>query len=239
MLFRSFNPHHGECPRVVLCCYFGNEFTEVVHCSEHCDPGPLETHLAVVKDYMAVMAGRKPKKSKQVGHLPGENFRKAPNDLHNYVRGKLLSWREDVWRKRPFSFDSPDDISPEVIIGEGDIHTLAEWLYTISTCEHLDLVVKTWISVTPLSEAEIDGLWAKVQAVNGELKELIIRQEEVAEAQKKKSTRRKGIMEKPPMSHASNSIEEMVSDRGLVQAERLKEQEPTGEGGKCNRCVKR
>ena len=75
---------------------------EVAHCCEHCDPRPLETHLAVVKDYMAVMARRKPKKSKQVGHLPGENFCKAPKDLHNYVRGKLLSWKGGRLEKATF-----------------------------------------------------------------------------------------------------------------------------------------
>ena len=98
-LVKFFNPCHGECPHVILCHYFGDEFMEVAHCCEHCDPRSLETHLVVVKDYMAVMARRKPKKSKQVGHLPGENFHKAPKDLCDYVRGKLLSWREDVWRK--------------------------------------------------------------------------------------------------------------------------------------------
>jgi hypothetical protein len=52
-LVELFNPHHGECPHVVLCHYFGNKFIEVAHCCEQCDHGLLESHLAMVKEYMA------------------------------------------------------------------------------------------------------------------------------------------------------------------------------------------
>jgi hypothetical protein len=110
--------------------------------------------------------GKKTKKSKQVSRLPGENFHKPSKDLRKHAIGELLSWRHDVWRKRPFSCDSPDDISPEIVVRDGNIRGLAERLYMISTHERLDFVVKTWISVTPLSEAKMDGLWEKAQALN-------------------------------------------------------------------------
>jgi hypothetical protein len=61
-LVEFFNPHPSECPCMVLCRYFGDEFMEVVHCCERCEPGPLESHLAIVKDYMAIVSGKKNEK---------------------------------------------------------------------------------------------------------------------------------------------------------------------------------
>jgi hypothetical protein len=147
------------------------------------------------------------------------------------MKGELLSWRHNLRRKRPFSFDSPNDISPEVIVGEGDICGLVEWLYSISTHKRLNFVVRTWISVAPLSDAEMDGLWVKVQALNAELQEIMIKCEEVVEAQRKKSTRKKAMREKLSMSHAKEGGEAMDGGGGLVGAIRLKEKEATGEDG--------
>jgi hypothetical protein len=63
----------------------------------------------------------------------------------------------------------------------------------------------------------MDGLWDKVQALNAELQEIMIKREEVAVAQRKKSTR-KVMREKLSTSHAKEGGEAMGGDGESVGA---------------------
>ena len=61
--------------------------------------------------------------------------------------------------------DESDYLSPEVIIMNSDLSSLATNIHKATTHEQFDMLVQ-WDSVTPLMEEELDCLWEEVQMWN-------------------------------------------------------------------------
>ncbi len=119
----------------------------------------------------------------------GKSFLEMVKELKGNVYLELIHWQHRIWRSRPFSFEEPNYISPEVIIMNSNLSNLASNLHKASTCERFDMLVEPWVSVVPLSSEELEDLWKEVQILNDQFgKEM----EEINKAKKSKQPKAKG-----------------------------------------------
>ena len=174
-----FNPSGNECPRVIVCHYFGDMMTRPsppLCCCDKCNPGMLDTHLQRVNIYQPAPPYRQPKQKRRIMNTPGKSFPEMTKELKDKVYLELLDWRHWTWRSQPFSFDEPSYISPETIIMNSDLIHLASNLHKALSCKRFDILVQSWYSVEPLSSEELANLWKEVQELNDrfgkEMKEL-------------------------------------------------------------------
>ena len=99
-------------------------------------------------------------------NAPGKSFPEMSKDLKQRVYLKLVDWQHWIWWSRPFSWDEPNYLSPEIIITNPDLSSLATNLHKASSHERFDTLVQWWESVAPLSSEELESLWTEVQTLN-------------------------------------------------------------------------
>src|SRR5258708_7505122 len=105
---------------------------------------------------------------------------------------ELVNWQHLTWRSRPFSFDEPSYISPEIIVMDSNLSNLATNLHKVSSCKQFDMLVQSWVSIAPLSSEELDSLWKEVQMLNDWFgKEM----EELKKSKQSGAKREKGLVE--------------------------------------------
>ena len=100
-------------------------------CCRKCDPGLLESHAEAVEEYLH--AHQKLIRKRQAHHLPGLNLKKLPSDLMKLVLQKLLIWQHQMWDQHPFPLNQPNNITPEIILAEMDLASLASHIHIAST----------------------------------------------------------------------------------------------------------
>ena len=91
--------------------------------------------MEAVKEYMH--AHQKLIRKHQAHCLPGSNLKKLPSDLTKVALQKLLIWQYQMWDQCPFSFDKLNNLTPEVIIAEPDLTSLALHIHVASMQERL------------------------------------------------------------------------------------------------------
>src|SRR5260370_23674225 len=114
----------------------------------------------------------------QIGHLPGQSLPELLKDLQKIAHQMLWNWCHDIWRKRDYLQTMATNLTPEIIVGDGDLRDLGNCIHIISMKEWFDALLKYWVSVRPLTEEEHEDLWSKVQQINGEL-QAILKQQKV------------------------------------------------------------
>ena len=180
------NANGNDCPRVIVCHYFGDILTRPsppLCCCDKCNPEVLNAHLRKVITYLPTPPYCQPKQRRRMMNAPGKSFPEMMKELKHKVYLELVNWRHWTWRSRPFIFDEPNYISPEIIIINSDLLNLASNLHKVSSRKRFDMLVELWDSVAPLSSDELASLWEKVQALNDQFgKEM----EELTKAKKLK-----------------------------------------------------
>src|SRR5258708_9777390 len=115
-LMDFLNPEDGECPQVTVCHYFGDALNKPLCCCDKCNLEILETHLQKVNTYQVAPQYRQPKQRCRVMNAAVKSFPEMAKELKGKVYLELVDWQHRIWRSRPFSFDEPNYISPEVIV---------------------------------------------------------------------------------------------------------------------------
>ena len=165
-LMDFLNPEDGKCPQVTVCHYFGDALNKPLHCCDKCNLEILETHLQKVNTYQVTPQYCQPKQRHRVMNTAGKSFPEMAKELKGKVYLELVDWQHRIWRSRPFSFDEPNYISPEVIVMDSDLSNLASNLHKASMHERFNALVEPWVSVVPLSSEELEDLWKEVQMLN-------------------------------------------------------------------------
>src|SRR5258708_10428325 len=138
VMVHFFNPRINKCHCTVLCQYFGDQFMLPEACCKKCDPELLRSHIEAVEEYLHTH--RKLIRKRQAHCLPGSNLKKLPSDLTKVALQKLLVWRHQMWDQRSLSLNQPINITPEIILVETDLASLASHIHVASTQEHFDFM---------------------------------------------------------------------------------------------------
>ncbi len=95
-----------------------------------------------------------------------------------------------MWDQCSLSLNQPINITPEIILAETDLASLASHIHVASMRECFDFMIVDWASVSPLMPSEVNSLWDTIQAVNTDLHKTLNEQVAVAAATKKQPRRR-------------------------------------------------
>src|SRR5260370_5453283 len=163
-----FNPSDDECPQVMVCCYFGdtlNKLLPPLPCCDKCNLKILDGHIHKANTYQPIPLYHQPKQKCQVMNAPSRSFPELTRELKDKVYLELIEWWHQIWRSRPFSLDESDYLSPEIIIINSNLSSLAVNIHKAMSCEQFEMLVQ-WDSVVPLMEEELDCLWEEAQVLN-------------------------------------------------------------------------
>ena len=214
-----FNPGDGECPRVTVCRYFGDTLNRPLpplRCCDKCNPETLDAHIQKVNTYQPTPLYCQPKPKRRVMNAPGRSFPEMTRELKEKVYTALVNWQHRIWRSRPFSMDESDYLSPEIIIMNSDLSSLATNIHKATTRERFDMLVQ-WDSVAPLTEGELDCLWEEVQMWNdqfGKEMEALTRAKRPKSSKARKENNLADLISEPPMIMTTESM--ATEDRELV-----------------------
>ena len=99
-------------------------------------------------------------------NVPGRSLPELTKDLKGKAYLGLVDWRHQIWRSIPFSFNEPNYLSPEIIVTNPDLLSLATNIHKATSHKRFNSLVQSWDLVALLPEEELDGLWEEVQMLN-------------------------------------------------------------------------
>src|SRR5258708_6948418 len=126
-----FNPQINKCHHTVLCQYFGDQFMLPEACCKKCDPELLRSHIEAVEGDFDTP--RKLIRERQAHCLPRSNLKKIPTELTKNAFQKILVWRHRMWGQQSLSLHPTVNITPEIILVETDLASLASHIHVAST----------------------------------------------------------------------------------------------------------
>ena len=134
-------------------------------------------------------------------------------DLKQRVYLELIDWWHWIWQSRPFSWDEPNYLSPEIIVTNPDLSSLATNLHKASSRERFDVLVQWWESVAPLSSEELENLWTEVQTLNecfGKEMEILTQARKSKCSRVRKDGHTAELIDEPSMMEGTSMAQEVV-----------------------------